>query len=340
MQRRAGKRRASQVGGVYTYSLETAVSGLACQVAGCGVNFDREDDLERHHSAHLEHQLNNIDKIRVAKSTNNKQMDTRPALQNLRLQTYARLRERRLRRELTRHQDCPPIDHYAQDVVVCQVCEEVVHGALQDHTDHVTACLAAPRVEESNFGDYLESHQYEEYEEYEWAGQMRVRASSLLLAAGRSVDTTGFTTIQQTDEKEELDVTGDNPEDNFGAPQYSDVHLDQLNDDWGQQTMAEDTNENDEPPAIAQWNISTLDNECNGIMSDTASTTSVQAETVNMADGITCRVCLDKFVRPLVSTVCWHVHCEFCWLRVLKIKKLCPQCKGIVKPLDLRRIYL
>ena len=77
-------------------------------------SFDREDDLERHHSAHLEHQLNNIDKIRVAKPTNNKRMDTRPALQNLRLQTYARLRERRLRRELTRHQDCPPIDHYAQ----------------------------------------------------------------------------------------------------------------------------------------------------------------------------------------------------------------------------------
>ena len=53
-----------------------------------------------------------------------------------------------------------------------------------------------------------------------------------------------------------------------------------------------------------------------------------------------CNICLTMYVTPVVSTVCWHVHCELCWLRALGAKKLCPQCKIIVQPKDLRRIYL
>ena len=53
-----------------------------------------------------------------------------------------------------------------------------------------------------------------------------------------------------------------------------------------------------------------------------------------------CNICLAVYVKPVVSTVCWHVHCELCWLRALGAKKLCPQCKMIVQPKDLRKIYL
>ena len=53
-----------------------------------------------------------------------------------------------------------------------------------------------------------------------------------------------------------------------------------------------------------------------------------------------CNICLNTYVTPVVSTVCWHVHCEQCWLRALGSKKLCPQCKLIVQPKDLRKIYL
>ena len=53
-----------------------------------------------------------------------------------------------------------------------------------------------------------------------------------------------------------------------------------------------------------------------------------------------CNICLNTYVAPVVSTVCWHVHCEQCWLRALGAKKLCPQCKIIVQQKDLRRIYL
>ncbi|OLY83140.1 E3 ubiquitin-protein ligase [Smittium mucronatum] len=53
-----------------------------------------------------------------------------------------------------------------------------------------------------------------------------------------------------------------------------------------------------------------------------------------------CLVCLSNFTTPLTSILCWHVHCESCWLKTLSVKKLCPQCKLITQPGDLRRIYI
>ncbi|KAG0042847.1 hypothetical protein BGZ83_012119 [Gryganskiella cystojenkinii] len=54
----------------------------------------------------------------------------------------------------------------------------------------------------------------------------------------------------------------------------------------------------------------------------------------------TCLICLDPYTVPLTSIVCWHVHCEACWMKTLGSKKLCPQCQKITLPKDLRRIYL
>ncbi|XP_073774892.1 E3 ubiquitin-protein ligase RNF220a isoform X9 [Danio rerio] len=48
----------------------------------------------------------------------------------------------------------------------------------------------------------------------------------------------------------------------------------------------------------------------------------------------------DSYTMPLTSIQCWHVHCEECWLRTLGNKKLCPQCNTITSPGDLRRVYL
>lgn len=53
-----------------------------------------------------------------------------------------------------------------------------------------------------------------------------------------------------------------------------------------------------------------------------------------------CLICMDEFRDPVVSICCWHVHCEECWLRTLGAVKLCPQCKMITSPTDLRRIYM
>ena len=53
-----------------------------------------------------------------------------------------------------------------------------------------------------------------------------------------------------------------------------------------------------------------------------------------------CRICLDAYEEPTVSTGCWHACCRECWLRCLGSTKLCPICKRITEAVDLRRIYL
>lgn len=53
-----------------------------------------------------------------------------------------------------------------------------------------------------------------------------------------------------------------------------------------------------------------------------------------------CRICLDHYLEPTVSTGCWHICCRECWLRCLGSTKLCPMCKRITQASELRRIYL
>ncbi|PFH51317.1 hypothetical protein AMATHDRAFT_75041 [Amanita thiersii Skay4041] len=55
---------------------------------------------------------------------------------------------------------------------------------------------------------------------------------------------------------------------------------------------------------------------------------------------LSCRICLDPYTEPTVSTGCWHTCCQECWLRCLGSTKLCPICKRITNATDLRRIYL
>ena len=61
---------------------------------------------------------------------------------------------------------------------------------------------------------------------------------------------------------------------------------------------------------------------------------------VQRTDHFKCLICMEPYRNPATSVICWHVHCEECWLRSLGTKKVCPQCTVITSPTDLRRIYL
>lgn len=68
-------------------------------------------------------------------------------------------------------------------------------------------------------------------------------------------------------------------------------------------------------------------------------------QTVKLQDQIIqriprCLICLDPHRKPVVSTVCWHVFCETCWLQSLSSKRVCPHCSTITSPEDLRRVYM
>ncbi|KAG8753142.1 hypothetical protein FRC12_011663 [Ceratobasidium sp. 428] len=53
-----------------------------------------------------------------------------------------------------------------------------------------------------------------------------------------------------------------------------------------------------------------------------------------------CRICLDAFIEPVVSTGCWHLFCRECWLQSLGSTKYCPICKRITSTSNLRKVYL
>ncbi|KZT05653.1 uncharacterized protein LAESUDRAFT_726940 [Laetiporus sulphureus 93-53] len=61
---------------------------------------------------------------------------------------------------------------------------------------------------------------------------------------------------------------------------------------------------------------------------------------VSTSTSLICRICLDPYTEPTVSTGCWHTCCRECWLRCLGSTKLCPICKRITAAVDLRGIYL
>ncbi|KJA29792.1 hypothetical protein HYPSUDRAFT_210662 [Hypholoma sublateritium FD-334 SS-4] len=66
----------------------------------------------------------------------------------------------------------------------------------------------------------------------------------------------------------------------------------------------------------------------------------LETTTVSSSTSLLCRICLDPYTEPTVSTGCWHTCCRECWLRCLGSTKLCPICKRITGAADLRRVYL
>ncbi|GIY69566.1 putative phosphonate ABC transporter [Caerostris extrusa] len=41
----------------------------------------------------------------------------------------------------------------------------------------------------------------------------------------------------------------------------------------------------------------------------------------NQNQQVKCLICMDFYTKPVVSTSCWHVYCEECWLMTLGVKK-------------------
>ncbi|EIW61650.1 uncharacterized protein TRAVEDRAFT_56908 [Trametes versicolor FP-101664 SS1] len=66
----------------------------------------------------------------------------------------------------------------------------------------------------------------------------------------------------------------------------------------------------------------------------------LESTKVSSSTSLLCRICLDPYTEPTVSTGCWHTCCRECWLRCLASTKLCPICKRITGAADLRRVYL
>lgn len=93
--------------------------------------------------------------------------------------------------------------------------------------------------------------------------------------------------------------------------------------------------------------ISALENKVKQLVSPPLSTRHLltniveqESMRVSSSTSLLCRICLDPYTEPTVSTGCWHTCCRECWLRCLGSTQLCPICKRITAAADLRRVYL
>ncbi len=226
----------------------------------------------------------------------------------------------------------------------CPVCEESL-APEEDLGCHIDSCLRTARAPPAEDGEYAGEEGDDDddvdvdgisgFEEYEWAGHRRVRATALVEGGLREAH--GFLTIERGDEDEELDVEGDDGEGagRAGKVQYLEEDIITTGDEEEDRGGGESSSS---PESKTSNDTATLSKRPLSVQEQLQS---LREENESLRQGAaTCKVCMDIYSRPVVSLNCWHAHCERCWLRALGTKKLCPQCKVITRPADLRRIYL
>ncbi|XP_026521527.1 E3 ubiquitin-protein ligase RNF220 isoform X2 [Pseudonaja textilis] len=222
----------------------------------------------------------------------------------------------------------------------------------------------------------IENENGNRFEEYEWCGQKRIRATTLLEGGFRGSGFVMCSGKESPDSDADLDVDGDDTLE-YGKPQYTEADIIPCTGEEPGEAKEREalrgavlnggTPSTRITPEFSKWASDEMPSTSNGegskqepaqktcknsdiekITEDSAVTTfeALKARVrelerqLSRGDRYKCLICMDSYTMPLTSIQCWHVHCEECWLRTLGAKKLCPQCNTITSPGDLRRIYL
>ncbi|XP_030062125.1 E3 ubiquitin-protein ligase RNF220 isoform X3 [Microcaecilia unicolor] len=228
---------------------------------------------------------------------------------------------------------------------------------------------------EDDSGD-LDTENGHRFEEYEWCGQKRIRATTLLEGGFRGSGFIMCSSKENHDSDADLDVDGDDTLE-YGKPQYTEADIIPCTGEEPGEAKEREalrgavlnggTPSTRITPEFSKWASdempSTSNAECNKLeampktcknsdiekITEDSTVTTLEAlkarireleRQLSRGDRYKCLICMDSYTMPLTSIQCWHVHCEECWLRTLGAKKLCPQCNTITSPGDLRRIYL
>ncbi|XP_033214770.1 E3 ubiquitin-protein ligase Rnf220-like isoform X2 [Belonocnema kinseyi] len=272
------------------------------------------------------------------------------------------------------------------DEPACPVCNERLSGTPEELNQHVERCLnkhngnsTGPNVNIDDEEVDVEGDS-ETFEEYEWAGQRRVRATSMLVggfsAAGLATSSSNRNSTggcQQEEDDVDLIVDGDETV-QFGPPQYSEADIVALRVDGNSREQKERDALREAvispnalprtPPDQMRMHVevkpepgcTTPSGQSNEIDENSPSASPKKEVEVPVIEALRgrikeleaetrgqpfkCLICMEPFKNPVTSVCCWHVHCEQCWLHTLGAKKLCPQCNMITSPGDLRRIYM
>ncbi|GLV43056.1 ring finger protein 220 [Carabus blaptoides fortunei] len=232
------------------------------------------------------------------------------------------------------------------DETTCPVCNKVTS---EDITLHVEMCLQRMDTNESVSEDENIDVEGDDgkFEEYEWAGQMRIRASSLLEGGFAGLGM-GSSISKSSAEDEDADVIVDGDDTQiYGSLQYTNEDLvnvtaveREINSEMpGTNSNTSTTDQNTNIPNADDNNMQ--ENVSQKVVIESLKLKIRELESRDQNKELyKCLICMGRYKTPVVSICCWHVHCEQCWLQTLAAKKLCPQCNMITSPKELRRIYI
>ncbi|XP_014669348.1 PREDICTED: E3 ubiquitin-protein ligase RNF220-like [Priapulus caudatus] len=245
----------------------------------------------------------------------------------------------------------------------CPVCSRKITGSSDELHEHVEQCLRKQSVVSD---DELLDVEGEGFEEYEWAGQTRVRATSMV--DGKLTDLGFHSSLKASEAETDADLNVDGDDDAiYGRPQYGEGDVIPCAAEPGEAqaqqalrgaVVGEEASSQQPHPTRNRWASVYEESTSSPPATDSQqpscstapSTVKIieslkaklreQEELLKQGDKYKCLICMEQFTTPVVSVQCWHTHCEECWLRTMGAKKLCPQCNVITSPQDLRRIYL
>lgn len=272
------------------------------------------------------------------------------AAQRTRYETYRKIHENRQSRLAARNRNKK---RRVGEETVCPVCSDRLTGSLEELSTHVELCLKKQRHGGEEEQVDVEGDGGDNFEEYTWAGQTRVRATTMLEGgfAGQGFQTSS--SKRGSEDEGDLNVDGDDSE-QYGNPQFCESDLIRLRPDDAASTSTRqdqvriktETATREATPGCSQSDVP-LDlcrSELPTSTGQGALILSLKARLKELEQSQDakqkCLICMTQYQGPLVSIQCWHVHCEQCWFQTLGAKKLCPQCNMITSPADLRRIFL
>ncbi|GAB1600144.1 E3 ubiquitin-protein ligase Rnf220 isoform X1 [Argonauta hians] len=296
-----------------------------------------------------------------------KDSPTIEAASQQRYETYQRIKCNRQSRLSSRSRN----KKKRPEEAVCPICNEKLSGTAQELNEHAELCLKKKeQITEDDHVDVEGDDSGEQYEEYTWAGQTRIRATTMLQGGFAGSGFQLSSSRLSVDDDIDLNVDGDDSE-QYGKPQYSEVDIipcsaDEPEEDRERQalrgamlgttigSMVELPNSTEsgdhkfEPEPSCYQAVDQGSHNLDPRNATNSSQRIISAlkcrlrekEEDKTEEKHKCLICMESYKVPLTSVQCWHVHCEQCWLRTLGAKKLCPQCNMITSPSDLRRIFL
>ncbi|CAH0562343.1 unnamed protein product [Brassicogethes aeneus] len=241
----------------------------------------------------------------------------------------------------------------------CVICTGRPHRTQEELNLHVEQCTRKMQQDEDETVDVEGDSELEE-----WSEVQRRRTSSLVSGPTGTPSSTGRNT-EIDNEADDVIVDGDDPEESsFGPSQYTenDVVVKEVKDKDQAQSQSQVATVNSSGDVEVKVETGGQQCDSNVSTSDAGSSSRIQlieelrnrirqlegeagtettaTSTDAASDDYKCLICLEHYKKPVISTVCWHVHCEECWLHTLGSKKVCPQCSMITSPTDLRRIFM